>query len=148
MGVTGINHVVLKVRDLEQSDAFYRGVLGLEKVGERGRMWFYTAGAHHHDLALLELGSRGTPPPRGSLGLFHFCFDVPDEQTLAALYQKCTQAGVSVLGTADHKVMHSFYLHDPDGNVVEIGVDVPREQWANLPDPWAEDAPYALSTRS
>jgi catechol 2,3-dioxygenase len=85
MAVTGINHVVLKVRDLEQSDAFYRGVLGLEKFGERGRMWFYTAGAHHHDLVLLEVGQRGTPPPRGSLGLFHFCFDVPDEQTLASM---------------------------------------------------------------
>ena len=107
-------------------------------------MWSNTAGAHHHDLALLQVGPRATPPPRGSLGLFHFCFDRPDEQILADLYQKCTKAGASVLGTADHKIMHSSDLQDPDGNMVEVGVDVPREQWANLPDPWAEDAPYAL----
>lgn len=144
MSVSGINHVVLKVRDIEKSDAFYRGILGLQKVGERGRMWFYTTGAHHHDLALLELGPGSAPPPRGSLGLFHFCFDVPNEQTLANLYEKCQRAEADVLGTVDHNIMHSFYLKDPDGNMVEIGVDVPREQWANLPDPWAADSPYAL----
>ncbi len=144
MGVSGINHIVLKVRDLEKSDAFYGGVLGLKKVGERGRMWFYTAGAHHHDLALLELGPRAANASGGTVGLFHFCFDVPDESTLAKLYNRCKEAGVALLGTVDHNVMHSFYLKDPDGNMVEVGVDVPSEEWSGLPDPWAEDSPHAL----
>ncbi len=144
MALSGINHIVLKVRDLEKSDAFYGGVLGLKKVGGRGRMSFYTAGVHHHDFALLEIGLRGAVPPGGSVGLFHFCFDVPDENSLADLYRNCNRAGVAVLGTVDHNVMHSFYLKDPDGNTVEIGVDVPREKWGTLPDPWAEDSPYAL----
>ncbi len=144
MAVSGINHIVLKVRDLEKSDAFYGGVLGLKKVGERGRMWFYTAGAHHHDFALLELGPRAANAPGGTVGLFHFCFDVADETALAELHNRCREAGVALLGTVDHNVMHSFYLKDPDGNMVEVGVDVPSEEWSNLADPWAEDSPYAL----
>ncbi len=142
MSIRGINHVVLRVRNLEASDAFYRGVLGLEKVGARGRMWFYSAGAHHHDLALMEM--RGAASAEKG-ALFHFCLDVPDEAALAELYERCWKAGVQVMGTADHTIMKSFYVTDPEGNVVELGFDVPREQWGEL-DPFAADRPYTIPT--
>jgi catechol 2,3-dioxygenase len=143
MLVRGINHVVLKVRDLEASDAFYSGLLGLRKVGHRGRMWFYSAGAHHHDLALVEVGSGARPPAPASTGLFHLCFDVPDEASLAVLYERCRQAGATILGSVDHNIQRSFYVRDPDGHTIELGVDVPLEQW-KLGDPFAEDSPYEI----
>jgi len=144
MALRGINHIVLKVRNLEASDRFYREVLGLERVGERGPMWFYRAGAHHHDLALVEVGVSAIAPPRQATGLFHFCLDISDETSLALLYRRCREAGVAVLGTADHTIMRSFYVQDPDGNVVELGVDVPREEWADEAAPFARDYAYAL----
>ncbi|HEY0006262.1 MAG TPA: VOC family protein [Pyrinomonadaceae bacterium] len=141
----GINHVVLKVRNLEDADRFYGKVLGLERVAQRDRMWFYRAGGRHHDLALLEVGAQAVSPGRHQTGLFHFCFDVSDETALAQLYRRCLEEGVAVLGTADHTVMRSFYVRDPDGNVVEFGVDVPREEWSSVAEPFARDKPYALS---
>jgi catechol 2,3-dioxygenase len=138
----GINHIVLKVRSLEASDRFYREMLGLTRVGERGRMWFYTAGAHHHDLALLEVGSNVSPPMGHNSGLFHFCLDVANERDLATLYEHCRDAGAEILGGADHNIMRSFYVRDPDGNVVELGVDVPQEEWNHREDPFAFDRPY------
>jgi catechol 2,3-dioxygenase len=144
MPLRGINHIVLKVRNLEESDRFYCGVLGLEKAGERGRMWFYRAGAHHHDLALIEVGRHATSPHWQQTGLFHFCLDVSDENALAELYERCRNAGANIQGTVDHTIMRSFYVADPDGNTVELGVDVPESEWAALPDPFAADKPYAL----
>lgn len=142
MALRGINHVVLKVRSLEASDRFYREVLGLTRVGERGRMWFYTAGAHHHDLALLEVGADAPAPQDRAAGLFHFCFDVTGETELAVLYQRCRDAGAEILGGVDHNIMRSFYVRDPDGNVVELGVDVPGKEWDNQDHPFAFDRPY------
>lgn len=143
MHVRGINHIVLKVRNLEASDKFYREALGLTKVGARGRMWFYTAGAHHHDLALVETG-RASAPRVAESSLFHFCLDVADEPALVRVYRHCLAAGVPILGSVDHNVSRSFYVRDPDGNVVELTYDVPREQWANPKQPFAEDLPYEL----
>lgn len=40
--------------------------------------------------------------------------------------------------------MRSFYVADPDGHVVELGVDVPREEWADETAPFRADRPYAL----
>lgn len=139
MAINGINHVVLKVRSLEASDHFYRELLGFKKVGERGEMWFYSAGAHHHDLALVELGPNASTPRPGSTGLMHLCFNVPDEADLRATYRRLRDAGVAVSGGVDHVIMHSFYMNDPDLNIVEVGVDVPEEQWANVADPYAAD---------
>ena len=54
----GIGHVVLKVRDLDRSLAFYRDFLGFTVSSEMSNvMIFLTAtGENHHDLALLRVG--------------------------------------------------------------------------------------------
>ncbi len=142
MSLRGINHIVLKVRDLCASDHFYREVLGMQRVGERPGMWFYRAGGHHHDLALVEVGLEAQAPQRMNTGLFHFCLDVSDEQALAELYKQCEAAGVSMLGAVDHTVSRGFYVHDPDGHVVELGVDAPAHEWADVDNPFAQDREY------
>lgn len=144
MPLRGINHVVLKVRDLAAADAFYRGVLGMKKAGERPGMWFYAAGGHSHDLALVEVGPRAPAPPGNGTGLFHFCLDVSDEKSLAQLHRRCRESGARLLGTVDHGMMRSFYVQDPDGHTVELGVDVPPSEWAGQADPFAEDRPYDI----
>jgi catechol 2,3-dioxygenase len=145
MTLKGINHVVLKVKNLESSDYFYREILGMQRVGERGRMWFYSAGNHHHDLALVEIGEPATTPQKQQTGLFHLCFNVSDEQALAQLHDRIKKAGVTVLGAVDHRIMRSFYVLDPDRHVIELGVDVPQAEWAHLADPFGSDVAYSLA---
>lgn len=136
MGLSRINHIALKVRELSASDRFYREILGMEKVGERPRMWFYRASGQEHDLALFELGAAGKLPSPHHTGMFHLGFSVSSVAALAALYQRCQEVGVPILGAVEHAVMHTFYVQDPDGNTIELGVDAPQEDWADSAEPF------------
>jgi catechol-2,3-dioxygenase len=143
MALKGINHVVLKVRDLERSHRFYR-LLGFTPAGAREGMRFYRGGVHHHDLALFEVGAQAPPAPREAVGLFHFCVTVEEEGELGVLARRLGEAGYRVLGTVDHIVSRSFYALDPDGHVVEVTWDVPEAEWAHLDNPFLLDRPYEL----
>ena len=138
MALLGINHVVLPVHDLQASHAFYTHILGLTRVGQRPSMYFYQAGGHNHDLALMEMG------PQSVQSIGHVCFDVSDEASLTALYQRCQTQGVEILGSVDHTIMRSFYIRDPDGHVLEFGVDVPKTEWEHLAAPFSKDKAYPL----
>ena len=48
-------------------------------------------------------------------------------------------AGVTVVGASDHTVTHSLYIQDPDGNELELYIDVQPELWRD--DPSAVLAP-------
>lgn len=63
MQIQAIGHIVLKVRNLERSVAFYRDILGLREVGRyRNAMAFLTFGDNHHDLAFCKsVSTRRTP---------------------------------------------------------------------------------------
>ncbi len=41
----------------------------------------------------------------------------------------CKAAGATVVGASDHTVTHSLYILDPDGNEVELYIDVPDVDW-------------------
>ena len=47
--------------------------------------------------------------------------------------RSCSAAGVDIVGASDHTVTHSLYLQDPDGNEVELYVDVESADWRSDP---------------
>ena len=119
-----IGHVVLKVRDLRRSGAFYE-MLGFRKVGEVPGMAFYTAtGENHHDLGLLEVGPGAPAPPSNAVGLYHAAIRLPSDDHVRAAFRRLSDAGAAVTGTADHGVSHSLYIRDPDGIELELYADV------------------------
>ena len=128
-GVT-IGHVHLKVSDLERSLAFYCGVLGFELTGRVPQAAFISAGGYHHHLALNTWESRGgSPPPHGTTGLYHVAILYPTRAALADALRRLGTAGIRLDGASDHGVSEALYLHDPDGNGIELYRDRPREEW-------------------
>lgn len=127
-----LGHVVLYVRDLQRSLTFYRDLLGLQTLGEtfNGRACMLTSGRTHHELLLLEVGDAPAPPMGHRLGLYHigWCIGDNDDQLRDAI-KELEAAGVPIEGMSDHWVSHSLYLRDPDGNEVELYVDVPDYDW-------------------
>ena len=126
-----IGHVHLKVSNLERSLAFYRDVLGFQVTCRWGdEAAFLSAGGYHHHLGLNTWESAGAPrPPAGRTGRYHHAVRFTHRPALAVALRRLVAAGIGLHGAADHGVSHSLYLADPDGNGVELTVDVPRERW-------------------
>jgi catechol 2,3-dioxygenase len=124
-------HVHLKVADLDRALAFWSGVLGFDvqqRIGNSAA--FISAGGYHHHIGLNTWESRGgKPPPPGHTGLYHVAIVYPSRRDLAIAVKRVLEAGIPLLGAADHGVSEAIYLADPDGNGVELYVDRPREQW-------------------
>jgi len=131
----GIGHVHLKVADLDRSIAFYRDVLGFELQQRFGsQAAFLSAGDYHHHIGLNTWESLGgTPPPRGSTGLYHLAVLFPTRPDLASAVRRVLAAGIGLTGASDHGVSEAVYLEDPDRNGVELYWDRPREEWPHGP---------------
>lgn len=131
-----IGHVHLKVSDLERALNFYCGVLGFELQQRYGsEAAFVSAGGYHHHIGLNTWESKGagSPPPHAT-GLYHLAILYPTRAALADALRRLISAGVALDGASDHGVSEALYLHDPDGNGIELYWDRPREKWPRSAD--------------
>ncbi len=144
MEIKDLGHVVLYVRNLERSAAFYRDVLGFRQIGHGpgdgvprfpAAAFTSASGRTHHELLLIEVGEDAQPLPHGRrVGLYHIGLKVGDsDDELRAALVRLGEAGVNVVGASDHTVSHSLYILDPDGNELELYVDVPQADWRSDP---------------
>jgi catechol 2,3-dioxygenase len=130
-----IGHVHLKVSDLERSLAFYRDVLGFEVQQQDAQAAFLSAGGYHHHIGLNTWQSLGgSPPPPGTIGLFHVAIRYPTRRALAVALKRVLEAGVRIGGASDHGVSEALYLTDPDRNGIELYWDRPKEAWPRQQD--------------
>jgi catechol 2,3-dioxygenase len=137
-----LGHVALYVKELERSLAFYRDVVGLKEVGRTfgGRAVALTSGRTHHEMLLIEVGDVPGPRSGARRGLYHIGIKVGDSlQELRAAKKELENFGIPISGMSDHTVTHSLYLHDPDGNEIELYADAPGIDWKQ--DPQAVLAP-------
>src|SRR5262245_63205917 len=126
-----IGHVHLKVSDLDRAIAFYRDVLGFELQHRHGdQAAFLSAGGYHHHIGLNTWESLGgSPPPRGTTGLYHVAILYPTRAALAVALRRVHEAGIRLDGASDHGVSEALYLHDPDHNGLELYRDRTRLAW-------------------
>ena len=124
--VTKLDHVVLRVADIEKSIHFYRDILGCPEKRISDGLYQYQAGASMIDLVPLDspggLRSGYGPPDKGR-NMEHFALTVEDfdEQALRDYLaghgitptKSGTRFGADGYGP-------SIYFKDPDGNEVEL----------------------------
>lgn len=140
MEVKELGHVVLYVRDLERSRRFYRDVLGWRELPvPGGGLPFgaaaFSSGRTHHELLLIEVGRDAAPIPAGRrVGMYHFGLKIGEsDDELREALARLREADVRVVGASDHGVTHSLYIEDPDGNEIELYIDVQPAVWKDDP---------------
>lgn len=128
---TRIGHVHLKVADIDRALEFYCGVLGFALMQRFGPgAAFVSAGGYHHHIGMNTWESAGgSPPPRGTTGLYHLAILYPTRADLGRALKGLIRHKVPLDGAADHGVSEALYLRDPDENGVELYWDRPREMW-------------------
>lgn len=149
MKVQALGHVVLKVRNKQRAEKFYSEVLGIPIVARLEptdelpmSMTFFSLG-NHHDLAVQEVGEDAPDAPDQATGLAHVAFNIGNStDILREAKAHLERHGVKTV-PIDHEVTHSLYFRDPDGNPLEVYVDV-SEAWKREPQRIAQGKPLAL----
>ena len=117
MRATGINHISISARDLEESARFYEDVFGLERLPTptfgNPVVWLRLGDGQLH---LFERSAAEAPP------FHHFGVEVDDFE---AFYLRLTELGIrdsDTLGPIRELPSGEvqMYLRDPGGNLVEI----------------------------
>src|SRR5258705_2988747 len=112
----GIHHVGLYVKDPLVSAQFYQDILGMQTVGgtpdgtpDIGASAFLTSrpGEESHEIAIFS-----QPQFR------HVAFKVASLAELKRLYRLVLGPELPIKLTSDHGVSPSFYVDDPDGNMI------------------------------
>jgi catechol 2,3-dioxygenase len=128
-----VGHVHLSVTDLDRAVAFYSGALGLTVTADAREiglpMVLLAAGDYHHHVGLNAWDTAGGPPPPGHAGLYHAAFVYPDRRELGRAVRRLIDHGHAIDHATDHGGTVSVYLHDPDGNGLELYYDRPRSAW-------------------
>ena len=142
----GINHLVLNVRDIEESHAFWTEIMGFKQVGELHprpdrpnppKMRFYS-GDHdgemnHHDLAMVEMPN--LPPPSewsmsdSQVAINHIAITMPSREAWLKQLAFLQSKGVKFNRRVNHGMTHSLYITDPNGYGIEVLYELPRDVW-------------------
>ncbi len=122
-----VGGVALAVRDLGRVAAFYQNTIGFEVVARESDAVRLGADG----VAFLDLLHRpgALPDDPAAAGLFHTAFLLPSRADLGRWLAQFRSLGGQLDGSADHLVSEAAYLHDPEGNGVEMYADRPRAEW-------------------
>ncbi len=126
MRISGFDHIVLNVADVERSLAFYVDCLGLapERVDmwRRGEVRFPSVRVNEG--TIIDLVKEPATDREQALNLAHFCLvtDAPDIAAVASELDARgvkTEEGPAVRSGARGDAL-SIYFRDPDANLVEL----------------------------
>lgn len=124
--ITKLDHVVLRVADIEKSIHFYRDILGCPEKRISEGLYQYQAGSSMIDLVPIEsdIGQRsGYGPPEKGRNVDHFALTLGefDEDAIVAYLE---ENGVNVERSGRRFGAQGYgpsvYFQDPDGNFVEL----------------------------
>lgn len=146
-----IDHVHLKVSNLERSLQFYRSILGFKITRQDSKTAVLSSSSLENKdsnrflVVLSELKDNAVSVFRHQPGvsrLYHFAILLPERRYLAYFLRHIQKNLDSEYyeGMADHAVSESIYLHDPDLTGIEVYSDRDPMQWK-----WKENTVHMIT---
>ena len=131
-----LGHVNIFVRNAERSRDWYEDLLGLHTYGfTPGRADFMTSDlGNSHEIALVEVGDDAPGPQRRQVGLNHMAWYMESLDDLKELYHRIKERGIEIERVSDHGHAIGVYIHDPDGNGIEVSYEMPASEWGHDPN--------------
>lgn len=120
-----LDHVVLRVADINRARTFYEQVLGCTLERELPEFGLYQMRAGRQLIDLVPVGSKlgGELPVAEPHNLDHFCLTISPFDD-AALRSHLDQFGITASETGERYGAGgygpSIYIEDPDGNTIEL----------------------------
>jgi len=131
----GMHHITAIGADIQRTDAFFRGLLGMRLVKQtsnfddpKSKHWYWGTGDGKPGTLITYFERDPKREPRVRLGAgqtHHFALSVPDEVTQLAFREKLIRAGFRASAVMDRIYFKSVYSHDPDGHIVELATAGP-----------------------
>lgn len=119
METTGLNHIIMTIKDVKISQEFYGDLLGFDVKNIADGFFFMTGG-----VAIFFFSPR-QPIPQDRfnefrIGLDHLAFTAPSESALEALAEKLLAAGVQTKGVETYHTGNKYVaFRDPDNIQLE-----------------------------
>jgi len=116
---SGINHITLRVNEIERAEAFYGGMLGFELEKKMGRsMAVYRIGTD--SIVLVEAETSYNKASK-DYRVDHFGFTVAKAEIVDEIAAFMKENEVTILsGPSNRKNGRFLFISDPDGNMIEI----------------------------
>lgn len=122
--------VSLRVKDLRSTQKFYTDVMGLDVLEESE--FSISLGIENRVFVNLEFDREYQPFSTRETGLYHMAFLLPSENDLTAFLFHTSAIKFELDGAADHAFSQALYLHDNEGNGIEVYADREVKQWPSL----------------
>ena len=125
METSGLNHIIMTVKDVKVSQAFYSDLLGFD-VGPIADGFFLRTGG----VAIFFFPSRHPIPDdrfnEFRIGLDHLSFTAPSEAALQELAEQLQAAGVETKGVETYHTGNRYVtFRDPDN--IQLEYWLPKE---------------------
>ncbi|WP_270994858.1 VOC family protein [Listeria seeligeri] len=124
-----LGEVVLNVGHLEEMAGFYQEVIGLTLLEKNERVVRLGVSGSNEALLVLRKIDNAVVPEVPRIGLFHTAFLLPTRENLADVLVHLIKSGYPIDGAGDHAYSEALYLHDIEGNGIEIYADRAKTDW-------------------
>ena len=121
-----VDSVTLNVYNLDQLKEYYQKVIGLTLLKETDKEVVL---GNKKNKPLLTLVKVDQNQRKKNAGLYHLAILLDSREALGTFLKHLIKHQYSIDGASDHGYSEAIYMHDPEGNGIEIYRDKDSSEW-------------------
>ena len=120
---TKFAHIVYRTSRFAEMVEWHKTMLEAEPMMENEMFSFLTYDDEHHRIAIVNMPGLADRDPQAA-GVEHCAYTYDSLEGLLGTYERLKSAGIEPYWCINHGPTLSMYYRDPDGNQVELQIDI------------------------